>query len=591
MPTTPEALLAIACVLGTLVLIARGRVPTDLAMAAGVAGLVLTGVLEPAEAFAGLASPSILTIALLLVVSQGVIGTGLVQWLAPILFGRARTTTVAQARLMLPAAALSGFINNTPLVAMAIPVVEDFSRRTRVAPGKLFLPLAYAASLGGLCTLIGTSTNLVVNELWVSSGHEPFGLFDLLPYGGPVALVGIAFILVTSRWLLPTGGRTELSSANPRTYTVEMRVTGAPIAGSSVEAASLRGLEGLYLSSIARGDETIAPVEPSTLLLEGDRLFFIGDVRSVVSLQRMRGLGSADGQAAKLCRDATRRFLVEAVVSDTSPLLGRTIREARFRNAYGAVVIAVSRNGARIENVKVGSIRVREGDVLLLETGEAFMEAHAGSRDFLLVRRIEDSAPVRFDRAPIAAAILAGVILVATLRPFGFGMFHAALAGAALMLATRCSTGVEARRALNARLVFVIAGALALGTALAKTGVAAALADWMTRLSGGSPLATLVALYATTYILTKLLTNATAAALVFPVAIAAAETAGLDARQAALVVMIGASASFATPIGYQTNLMVQAPGGYRFGDYLRIGVPLAVVVGACAVATIHFLSP
>jgi di/tricarboxylate transporter len=591
MPFGPDGLLAIACVLGTLTLVARGRVPTDLAMAAGVAALVLTGVLEPAEAFRGLSSPSILTIALLLVVSQGVIGTGLVQWLAPILFGSARTTAAAQARLMLPSAAISGFINNTPLVAMAIPVVEEFSRRTRIPPGKLFLPLAYAASLGGLCTLIGTSTNLVVDELWTSGGHEPFRLFDLLPYGGPAALAGIGFILVASPWLLPARGREALASSDPRTYAVEMLVTGAPVAGSTVEGASLRGLEGLFLSSLVRGDETIAPVEPSTRLLEGDRLFFVGDVRSVVSLQRMRGLGSPDGQAAKLGRDVTRRFLVEAVVSDTSPLLGRTIRESRFRNAYGAVVIAVSRNGARIENVKVGSIRVREGDVLLLETGEAFMEAHAGSRDFLLVRRIEDSSPVRFARAPVAAAILAGVVLVATLRPFGFGMFHASLAGAALMVATRCCTGVEARKALNARLLFVIAGALALGAALAKTGVAEALAAGMVRLSDGRPLATLAVLYATTFVLTELLTNATAAALVFPVAMSAAPAAGLDPRQAALVVMIGASASFATPIGYQTNLMVQQPGGYRFADYLRLGLPLAFVVGVVSVACIHLLAP
>jgi di/tricarboxylate transporter len=587
-----SAILALSCVAATLFLLVRGRIASDLVMAGGIGLLVLTGSLSPKDAFAGLASPSIITIALLLVVSQGVIETGLIQWIGPALFGRAKSPLVAQVRLMLPVAAISAFINNTPLVAMCIPVVQDFAKRTKIAPGKLFIPLAYAATLGGVCSLIGTSTNLVVNEMWTKSGQETFHLFDIAPVGVPVAIVGIAYIIIAGRWLLPETGKVELASTDPRSYTVEMVVAGAPIAGKSVEAANLRGLEGLYLAEVARGDEIIAPVEPTTLLQANDRLFFVGDVAAVVQLQKLRGLAPATNQVEKLGRDRFRRFLVEAVVSDASPLLGKTLRESRFRNVYGAVVIAISRNGARIENVKLGTVTLKEGDVLLLETKEAFMNAYGSSREFLLVRRIEDSEPVRHERAPIAGMILLGVILTATIQPFGFEMFHAALLGAGLMIATRCCTGAQARRALNVRMIFVIAGSIALGLALEKSGTAAYFAGQLVAWSQGNMLATIACLYFATFVLTELLSNATAAALVFPIAMqaATAESGGFDPKYAAIIVMIGASASFATPIGYQTNLMVQGPGGYRFSDYMKIGIPLGFLTGVVAVAAIWFFA-
>ena len=585
------AILAIACVGLTLALLVRGRIGSDIVMAGGIALLVLTGVLKPDEAFAGLASPSILTIALLLIVSQGVIETGLIQWIGPTLFGRTGSVVVAQLRLMLPVATISAFINNTPLVAMCIPVVQDFSRRARIAPGKLFMPLTYAATLGGVCTLLGTSTNLVVNEMWVKSGNASFRLFDLAPVGVPVAIAGIAYIAVVGRWLLPASGGADLAGLDPRSYAVEMRVTGAPIAGSTVEGASLRGLEGLYLAEITRGDERIAPVEPTTTLLLGDRLHFIGDVNSVVSLQKLRGLAAETEQIGKLGADRHKRFLVEVVLSDSNPLLGRTIKESRFRSVYDAVVIAVSRNGARLTNVKLGTIELRAGDVLLLETQEAFMNAYSNSRDFLLVSKLEDSAPVRHERAWIAGLILVGVIAVAAFEPFGFKMFHAALAGAAAMLVTRCCTGPQARKALNPRMIFVIAGSLALGTALEKTGVAGRFADQLIALSRGNPMATLAAIYFVTFVLTELLSNATAAALVFPTALAAAHAQSIDPKLTAIVVMIGASASFSTPIGYQTNLMVQAPGGYRFVDFMKIGIPLGLLTGIVALAAVWMQMP
>ena len=584
-----QALIAILSVGLTLALLVRGRIPSDIVMAGGIGLLVMTGVLKPIEAFAGLASSSIITIALLLIVSQGVIETGLIQWVGPALFGRAKSVAVAQTRLMLPVAVISAFINNTPLVAMCIPVVQDFSRRTKIAPGKLFIPLTYAATLGGVCSLIGTSTNLVVNDMWMKSGHESFGLFDISSIGIPVAIAGIAYVLIAGRWLLPDSGRTEFATADPRTYSVEMLVVGSGVAGKTVEGANLRGLEGLYLAELVRGDEVNSQVEPTTMLAAGDRLIFVGDVNAVVQLQKLRGIEPATDQVAKLGRDRHRRFLVEAVVSDSSPLLHQTLRESRFRTVYGAVVIAISRNGERISNMKLGSVLLRAGDVLLLETKESFLAAYGESRDFLLVRSIDDSAPVRHERAPIAGAILLAIIAVASFEPFGFGMFHAAFAGAALMVATRCCTGAQARRALNARMIFVIAGSIALGTALDTSGAASIFAGVLLDTSRGNTVATIAALYFATFIMTELLSNATAAAIMFPIALSASATAGFDARYAAIIVMIGASASFATPIGYQTNLMVQGPGGYKFTDFMKIGIPLGIICGVVAVTMISIM--
>lgn len=586
-----QSLVAIASIVAIVALLAHGRIAADLVMAAGIGLLVLTGTLTPSEAFAGLASSSIITIALLLVIAQGVIETGLIQWAGPLLLGRSPKAWIAQLRMMVPVATASAFLNNTPLVAMAIPIVQEFAQRMRIAPGKLFMPLAFAATLGGICSLIGTSTNLVVNEMWMKEGNQSFRLFELAPIGVPVAIAGMLFIAISGRWLLPNRFRAGLAQSDPRSYSVEMTVAGAPIAGRTVEAANLRGLDGFYLAEIARAGETIETVEPSTVLARGDRLFFVGNLDAVVELKKMRGLAVATDEVDKLGRDRFRRFLVEAVVSETSPLLGKTLRESRFRNVYGAVVIAISRGGGRIGNAKLGSVVLRQGDVLLLETKEAFLAAYGSSRDFLLVRRLANSAPIRHERAPIAAAILVGVIATATFEPFGYGMFEAAFAGAGLMIATRCCTGTQARTALNARLIFVIAGSIALGIALEKTGVATTIAEGLIGMSAGSVLATLAALYLATFVLTEMLSNATAAALMFPIAMAAAGGAGIEPRYAAMLVMIGASASFANPIGYQTNLMVQEPGGYRFGDYVRLGLPLGLVVGVVAVLAIWLQMP
>ncbi len=589
-PITMHGWIALAITLVTLTLIARGRWSLDLIMAGTIGLLALTGVLAPSDALSGISSPAILTIPLLLIVSQGVIGTGLVQAVGLRVFGRTSSERGALLRMTLPIAGCSAFLNNTPLVAMSIPVANDFCRRSGIRPSSILMPLAFACTLGGMCTLLGTSTNLVVADLWEKSGHKAMHLFDLAPVGIPAAIAGLAFLIIAAPRLLPAARSPGLLETDPRGYSIEMLVEpGSKLVGQSVDEAGLRGLRGLFLAEIEREGEVLASTDSSTRLRGGDRLVFVGVVAKVVELHQIEGLRIATDQVFKLESPTHCRFLVEAIISRASPAVGQSIRSAGFRGRYCAVVLAVSRGGARIEGIKLGDIVLQEGDALLLLTQGNFIDRFHDARDFLLVRRVDDSTPLRRERAWIAGLILLAVVAIATIGPFGFGMFEAALIGTGLMLFTRCTTGPEARKAANPRLVLSLAGAIALGLALEKTGMAERAATAVVTLAGASELGVLIAVFTMTWLLTELLTNGTAAALALPIALAAATQSGIDPQHIALLVMVAASTSFATPFGYQTNLMVQEPGGYRLSDYMRVGIPLACIVGATSITAVYFL--
>jgi di/tricarboxylate transporter len=478
----------------------------------------------------------------------------------------------AQARLMLPLAAMSAFMNNTPLVAMMLPVVDDWTRKARLSASKLMIPLSYATILGGTCTLIGTSTNLVVHGLLVGSGQSGLSMFELAPVGVVVALTGIAFVLLTSRWLLPDRRPPLSVRDDAREYTVEMIVEpGSPLVGRSIEGAGLRHLPGLYLMEIERAGEAIPAVAPETRLHAADRLVFAGVVDSVVDLQRIRGLRPATDQVFKLDAPRLGRTLIEAVVSPYSPLVGLSIREGEFRTVYHAVVIAVARAGERLRR-KIGDIVLRPGDTLLLEAPSAFVAAHRDSRDFYLVSSVEGARPPRHERAWLAIGIL--FLMVGAVSLELVSMLNAAMLGCGALIATRCISWGVARRAVDPQVLLVIAAALGIGAGLEVTGAARALADALLGFAGEDPWRALFVIYGVTMLFTELITNNAAAALVFPIALATAERLGVDFRPFAIAITFAASASFATPIGYQTNLMVMNPGAYRFADYLRVGVPL-----------------
>ncbi|MCC5860208.1 MAG: SLC13 family permease [Ectothiorhodospiraceae bacterium] len=580
-----EAWLTVAVVVSVLGVLSFSRTPPDVVFLGGVTVLLLSGVLTPAQAFGGLANQGLLTVAVLYVVVAGLQETGGIQWIVQRVLGRPRSLTHAQIKVMSPVAFLSAFLNNTPVVAMLIPAVSEWSRKFSLSNSKLMIPLSYAAILGGTCTLIGTSTNLVVNGLILERSPEHgLGMFDLAWVGVPVAAAGLLFILISSRWLLPDRRPALSQLSDPREYSVEMLVDReGPLVGRTIEDAGLRHLTGMFLAEIDRNGTVIPAVSPQERLQGGDRLVFVGIVESVVELQKIRGLTPATDQVFKLDGHRSQRNLVEAAVSATSPMVGRSIRDGRFRSVYDAVVIAVARHGERIRQ-KVGDIVLQPGDTLLLEARPQFIEQNRNNRDFFLVSRVEESASPRHEKAPLALGILVGMVALVTAGLFS--MLEAALLAAGGMLVTGCVRPANVYRNIDWSVLVVIAAAFGLGAAMHETGVAFAIAKYVVGLSGDLPWVNLVVVYLLTALFTAVITNNAAAVLMFPIALALAGDLGLSFMPFAVAVMLAASASFATPMGYQTNLMVFGPGGYRFADFLRIGLPLNLVTGVVAVLVI-----
>ncbi len=564
--------LTLGITIGALLLNALTSLAAEAVFLGALAILLLTGVLDTSSALAGFSNPGMMTVAVLYVVVAGLQQTGGLDLISRTVLGLPKGQTRAMARLVLPVVGMSAFLNNTPLVAMFIPVVSDWCRKLRISPSKLMIPLSYAAIMGGMCTLIGTSTNLVVNGLLIAETDYPgLKLFDLVPVGVPCALAGILLLLFAQRWLLPNRKPAITEVDDPREYTVEMVVEeGSPLAGKSVEKAGLRHLPGLYLMEIQRHDQLLTAVPPQEVLREGDQLIFVGMVSSIVDLNQIRGLKPATDQVFKLNSPREDRCLVEAVVSNTCPLVGITIREGRFRSHYGAVVLAVGRNGVRLPG-KIGDIRLQPGDTLLLETDSTFLEERRASRDFYLVSGVPNSDPLRHDKAPLALAILMVMVALAT---FGWtDMLNAAILAAVLMVVTGCCSFQQGFRSIDWSVLMVVAAALGIGKALESSGAAEAMASGVLGIAGDNPWVALALVYGITTVLTEVITNNAAAAVIFPIALSLSQNLGVSFIPFVVAIMIGASASFSTPIGYQTNLMVYGPGGYRFTDFLRVGIP------------------
>ncbi|HEX5270009.1 MAG TPA: SLC13 family permease [Gemmataceae bacterium] len=586
---TAEAWVALGVVALVIGLLAFTRAPAEFVLAGGLALLLVLKVVPTADALSGFANEGVVIIGVLFVVAAGLRHTGTMTLLMRPVLGRPRSVLAAHLRLLPSVALISAFVENTPVTAVMLPVVNDWARRNRLSPSMVMMPLGFAVILGGLVTLLGTSVNLVVNGLVVRAGRAPLGVFEQTWVGLPCCLAGLAYLIVASRWLLPQRRPAAAEPEDPRNYTVEMVVApGSPLAGRTIEQAGLRHLPGLYLMEIERAGEILAAVGSETRLAAGDRLVFVGVVASVVDLQKVRGLKPATDQVFKLDAPRAQRWLIEAVVSNTCPLVGSTIRAGRFRSVYNAAVIAVARNGERLRG-KIGDVVLRPGDTLLLEAHPSFVESQHDSRDFYLVSRVEGWAPPRHDRAGVALLILLGMVLSAGLG--WLSMFTAAVVAAAAMILTRCCTPAQARQSIEWHVLVVIGCAFGLGRALDVTGAAGSIARGMVGLAGSDPWLALALVYAVTMLFSEVMSHAGAAAMVFPLALATARELDVNFTPFAMAIMMAASCGFATPVVYQTNLMVYGPGGYRFADYLRFGGPLNLVVGAVTVALAPRLWP
>lgn len=583
-----DAYITFAVILAVLAALAWGRIPADVILMGAVLILLLTRVLEPAEALVGFANPGVITVAVLYIVAAGLKETGAVQWLAHLMLGKPTTQRGAYARLTFPVGALSAFLNNTTVVAMMLPAVQEWSARLRIPVSKMLIPLSYMAILGGTATLIGTSTNLVVDGLLQSERDVSLGMFDLAAVGVPLTIAGALFLVFFADKLLPTrrGALEQLQAA--RQYAVEFVVTrDSPVRHKSIAAAGLRSLNHCYLAEIQRGSQLLAGVGPETVLHSGDRLTFIGDPRCATELRGVRGLQPSAGDVGKLDVEHHQRRLVEVVIGPDFAGLGMAVRESRFRSRYKAVVLSISRGGERLSG-KIGDIELRVGDALLLEASLDFVEQYRFRRDFLLVSAINDESPADFRKAPWAMGILALMILLNALGLMQ--VLVAALVAAGLMLITGCVALGKVRRYIDTQVIIVIAASFSLGVAMMKTGAAGRLAGTLLSLNAG-PWTALAAVFLLTVICTELLTNNAAAVLVFPIAMEVAERIGANFMPFAVAVMIAASASFVIPIGYQTNLMVMGPGGYRLQDFVRIGLPMTLLTATVALGLIPLIWP
>ena len=491
-------------------------------------------------------------------------------------------------RLLTPVTVLSAFLNNTPVVAMFMPVVDDICKRSRINPSRLYLPMAYAATFGGVCTLVGTSTNLIVDSLLTENNLPGLKMFDLAWVGIPCAVAGVLYFVFFGQWLLPDRRPAITGHDDPREYTVEMVVVpDGPLVNRNVEQAGLRHLPGLFLVRIERDGAEITPVSPRERLGAGDHLVFVGVLDSVVDLQKTRGLARVPEPAHQIDTPVGRRQMIEAVVSNRCPLVGKSIRDGEFRSFYNAAVVAVARGDERVAG-KIGDIVLRPGDTLLLETDEDFLLAQRNSSHFFLVSGVANSQPVRRHRAWVALALLVGMVVVATIG--WLDLLTAAFVVAGLMIVFECCSLTQARQSVDWSLLVVIAAALGLGRAIDSTGLDDHVAQTIIGLAGGHPWRVLIAVYFVTMVFTELITNNAAAVLVFPIAVSAAGSLHASPMPFVIAVAIAASAGFATPFGYQTNLMVYGPGGYRFTDYLRAGIPLDLLflVITCALTPLAF---
>lgn len=580
-----QAWITLALIIVLVAVMALDRVQPAVAMFGATMLLFLVGIIDAPEAFAGFSNEAPFVIAALLVVARAVDAAGIMQPIVGALFSSVRMPRALLARLVFPSAGVSAFLNNTTLVAMTAPTVMEMSARRKLSPSRFLIPVSFAAVLGGTITTVGTSTNLTVSGLLAEAGMEPFELFELTPVALPIAVAGCLLMVVLASWLLPDRGtaRDDLAGTG-RNFTVTMQVARRGlIAGRNVGEAGLRNLQGVFLVEVQRDTRVIAPVSPDEVLQGGDLLTFVGRVGHIVDLQRTRGLESSENRQIEALAHGDHAFF-EVVVGGGDELPGRTLREVGFRARYGAAVLAIHRAGHRID-AKLGDVRLRFGDTLLILADSGFRSRWRDGGDFLVVAPLSGMPPTQPRKVWTVTLIGAGFI---GLTAFGvLPILHAAILAALLVLATRTLTVRQARDAVDLNLVVLIAAAFGLGAAVESSGLAAAGAGLLTGLmSPFGELGALAGVVVATIVLTELMSNNAAAVLMFPVGLAAAAAIGADPRPFVIAVTLTASLSFLTPIGYQTNMMVYALGGYRFTDFARIGAPLTLL---CLVLQLVFI--
>jgi len=579
-----------ALLVGMTVFLIREILPTDLVVFGTMILLLLFGVITPDEAFSGFSNHGMLTVMFLFIVAGALQQTAVLNRVGETLMGRNGSVSVRLLRFLPPVAAISAFFNNTPIVAMLTPVVSNWAKKHNQSVSKFLIPLSYATILGGTCTLIGTSTNLVVHGLLLERGLPGFSFFEISRVGIPVAIFGILFIsLVTHRMLPDRQGPLVQLGEKTREFVVAMKVEKEYAhTGRSIEAAGMRHLKGLFLFQISREKTLLSPVGPKEVIREGDLLFFTGLPETILDFQKTPGLRLLRETGFDLKHyDSDTVGAFEAVVSPNSPLIGVSVRDSGFRTRYNAVIVAIHRSGERVKQ-KIGDIVLRSGDTLLILAPQNFVKKWYHSLDFNLVSR-SSSVPSKPRWATwFSLGVLFCMILAMALKLVP--IILAVSLAAVILIASGVISTRDARKHVDWKVLLVIASAFGLAKAMDNSGLAEYMARELIRMMGSlGPIGLLAGVYFLTSFYTEIITNNAAAALLVPIAFSTASQLSLDPRPFLIAVALAASASFATPIGYQTNLMVYGPGGYKFRDFLRVGIPMNLMVGAIAVLVLYII--
>lgn len=566
--------------------------PPDVVMVIGAGVLVIIGIISPQEFLLGFSRDIIFILAMLFIVAHAMETCGILSMLARYALPKKCDGWQVYAIITTPVAILSGFLNNTPIILMMTPMVRKWALDLKRSPSKFLIPLSYASILGGVCTLIGTSTNLIVNDL-IKNVHPAaeLGFFEIGKVGLPCAIAGLIYLCGVGRLLVPERKDPAVALAQTtREFTGEFLVReGSVLVGQTVRDAGRQHFSGENLIEIERGSVVLDSPNPDEVIRANDRLVFAGDIKHIAELHAIPGLQSLADKHFKL--DLSSSHFSEVVISATSTLTGKTLKRVNFRGTYGASVIAIYRQGKRVTG-NVGDTVLYAGDTLMLLSAEPWHSGDGYMTDFYYIRHNEK---IPIYQVPNVIRVVTVVLAMIGSVIMGVPMVLASLVAAIVLLVTRSVNILESRKAIQWSVLVLIGSSFAFGTGLVTTGVADYLADRILWILGSHENLMIAGLFVITMMATEVITNNAAALLIFPVAIQVGLHAGFDSLTAikaiGVTVAVAASSSFLTPIGYQTNTIVYGPGGYRFTDYSRVGLPLSLTIFAICTYAIPKIWP